>query len=177
MSKMLRVMGQVGRGRGDGLGSALADIGDGAMNSGLGVHYRTSPVNYRHGRATSGPVAGDRAPNAGGLEGVAFSGDLFDLMGGPHWSLVVHEYTDPVVLDNAEPRHLRVHRIGWAPGSGLVDAKGEFRRVYRPHPGELILIRPDGYIAARTSVGQGREADLIDHLAPFWPIGNPARPR
>lgn len=177
MNKMRRVMGQVGRGSEDGLGSALADIGDGAMNSGLGIHYRTSPVNYRHGRAMSGPVAGDRAPNAGGLEGAEFSGDLFDLMCGPHWSLVVHEHPGPVVLDSAEPRHLRVHRIGSAPGSGIADTKGEFRRVYQPHPGELILIRPDGYIAARTSVGQGREADLIDHLAPLRPIGNPARPR
>ncbi|WP_063736268.1 FAD-dependent monooxygenase [Streptomyces sp. RTd22] len=171
--KMSRVMGQAGDGSGDGLGPALAAVGDASMNSGLGIHYRTSPISYRHGRSASGVVAGDRAPNAAGLEGAEFSGDLFDLMRGAHWSLVAYEHTGPVGLDHAEPAHLRVHRIGSAPGNGLVDTEGEFQRVYQPLPGELILIRPDGYIAARTSAD--RESDLISHVSSFRPTGAQVR--
>ena len=170
--KMNGVMGQAGRGSGDGLGSALAGVGDGTLNSGLGIHYRTSPISHRRGqpRPASGPVAGDRAPNARGLKGAEFSGGLFDLLRGPHWSLVAYEHTDPVVLDSAGPAHVRVHRIGSAPGSGIADSEGEFRRVYQPHPGELILIRSDGYVAARVPVE--REAELLSHLAPFRPSGH-----
>ncbi|WP_030741522.1 FAD-dependent monooxygenase [Streptomyces sp. NRRL F-5135] len=170
--KMSRVMEQAGRGSGDGLGSALAGIGDGVMNSGLGIHYRTSPISCRGGRPTPGPRAGDRAPNAGGLQGAGFGVGLFglfDLLRGPHWSLIAYEHTGPIALDDVGPDHLRVHRVGSAPGGGITDTRGEFRRVYQPHPGELILIRTDGYIAARTPAA--READLIAHVASFRPIG------
>nr|QUJ09171.1 Lon24 [Streptomyces sp.] len=163
--KMSGVMDRAGRGSGDGLGSALADVGNGPLNSGLGIHYRTGPISHRPGRPrpAPGPVAGDRAPNATGLRGAEFSGALFDLLRGPHWSLVAYEHTGPVALDDADG--LRVHRIGPAPGGHITDAGGEFRRVYQPHPGELLLIRPDGYLAARTPAD--REAELIGHLAPF----------
>ncbi|RBQ15122.1 hypothetical protein DP939_37615 [Spongiactinospora rosea] len=61
-------------------------------------------------------------------------------------------------------------RIGATPDSAIFDAEGEFQHVYQPRSGELILIRPDGYIAARTPAD--READLIDHLAKFRSRGN-----
>lgn len=173
--KMTRTMEQAHRGSEDGLGEALADISDDSLTTGLGIHYRTGPITYRGGeRHASGPVAGDRAPNVGGLEGAEFSGDLFDLMRGMHWSLIAFEHTEPVIFDNAKPTHMHVHRIGSAPGSVIVDAKGDFRRIYEPRLGELILIRADGYIAARMTADQ--EMDLINHLAPFRSIGNQVRP-
>jgi 2-polyprenyl-6-methoxyphenol hydroxylase-like FAD-dependent oxidoreductase len=172
--KMARAMEQAGRGSEDGLGAALADIGDGGMNSGLGIHYRTGPLTYVGGGSpTSGPVAGDRAPNATGLRGADFTGDLFDLLRGPHWSLIAYEHTEPVIFDNAKPTHLHVHRVGSTPDSVIVDADGEFQRLYRPHPGELILIRTDGYIAARTPAGE--EMKVIEHLAPFRSVGTQVR--
>jgi len=173
--KMTAVMEQAGRGSEDGLGAALAGIGDGTRNTGLAIRYRDSPLTYRktHMRRP-GPVAGDRAPNADGLTGARFGGDLFDLLRGPHWSLVAYEYAEPLIFDNGKPTHIHVHRIGSAADSTIVDAKGEFHRVYQPHPGELILIRPDGYIAARTPAE--REMDVIDHLAPFRSVGNEVRP-
>ncbi|RKT53594.1 FAD-dependent monooxygenase [Saccharothrix australiensis] len=171
--KMTRTLAQAGRGAEDGLGSALAGIGDGALNSGLGIHYRTSPLVHPGGPA-SGPVPGDRAPNVGGLRGEGFSGDLFDLMRGPHWSLIAYEDTDPVIFDNAKPTHMHVHRIGSTSDSAIVDGEGEFQRVYHPHPGELILIRTDGYLIAR--VPADREKDVIEHLAPFRSTGTRVRP-
>jgi 2-polyprenyl-6-methoxyphenol hydroxylase-like FAD-dependent oxidoreductase len=174
--KMGKAMDQAGKGSQDGLGAALATMGDGTSTTGLAIHYRTSPITYQSGGATgSGPVAGDRAPNVTGLQGPGFSGDLFDLLRGPHWSLVAYDHTEPVIFDNAKPTHMHVHRIGPVAGeSGIVDAKGELRRIYQPHPGELILVRPDGYIAARAS--SESEADVIDHLAPFRSVGNQVRP-
>jgi 2-polyprenyl-6-methoxyphenol hydroxylase-like FAD-dependent oxidoreductase len=172
--KMNRAMEQAGRGTDDGLGSALSGIGDGSLNSGLGIHYRTSPIVYRVGeQPTSGPEAGDRAPNVSGLQGADFSGDLFDLLRGPHWSLIAYEHTEPVIFDNAKPTHMHVHRIGSAADSAIVDAKGEFQRVYQPCPGELILIRTDGYVIARTHADD--EMRIINHLAPFRSIGNQVR--
>jgi 2-polyprenyl-6-methoxyphenol hydroxylase-like FAD-dependent oxidoreductase len=167
--KMTRAMAQAGQGSEDGLGAALASIGEGGMNSGLGIHYRTSPITHR-GSEAPGPAPGDRAPNAGGLVGKGSSGDLFDLMRGPHWSLVAYEHTDPLIFDNAKPTHLHVHRIG----SDIADTTGEFKRVYQPHPGELILIRADGYLAARTPADQ--EMEIIRTLAPFRSVGTEVRP-
>jgi hypothetical protein len=172
-AKMTETMEQVGRGAEDGLGSALANIGDGRLNTGLGIHYRGSPLVYRD-RPTAGPEAGDRAPNVGGLEGEGFSGDLFDLLRGPHWSLIAYDHTAPVLFDNAKPTHVHVHRVGPTADSAVVDAGGEFRRVYQPHPGELILIRTDGHIIARVPAED--EMRVIDHLAPFRSIGNQVRP-
>jgi hypothetical protein len=171
--KMTRAMAEAGSSA-DGLGTALAGIGAGNLNSGLGIHYRNGPITYPAGHSTSGPVAGDRAPNVSGLEGEGWRGDLFDLMRGPHWSLIAFDHTDPVVFDNAKPTHMHVHRIGSGPDSRIVDADGEFRRIYQPYPGELVLIRTDGYVAARMPAGQ--ELDVIDHLAPFRSIGNTVRP-
>ncbi|MGV9340337.1 FAD-dependent monooxygenase [Streptomyces sp. NPDC003688] len=165
----------------DGLSTALDGIADGDMTTGLGIHYRTGPLTLRAGgtagsgsaagdvtgsgwapgdTAGSGPAPGDRAPDACGPVSV------FELLRGPHWSLLAHEHPGPLLLDHADPAHLRVHR--------LTEARfGEFRRVYRPEPGELILVRPDGYLAARVPAGQ--EAELIDHLAactpPAWHLG------
>jgi 2-polyprenyl-6-methoxyphenol hydroxylase-like FAD-dependent oxidoreductase len=172
--KMAKVMAAGGGGEQE-LGSALAGIGDGKMNTGLGIHYRDSRMTYPGGsEVTSGPRPGDRAPNATGLEGEQFRGGLFDLLRGMHYSLFVWDHTAPVIFDNAKSTHMHVHRIGPDRDSPIVDAEGEFQRVYQPYAGELILVRPDGYLLARIPAGQ--EMDLINHLAPFRSIGNTVRP-
>jgi hypothetical protein len=79
-----------------------------------------------------------------------------------------------VIFDNAKPTHMHVRRIGAGPDGRIVDSNGEFERIYQPYPGELILIRTDGYIAARMPAG--KEMDVINHLAPFRSIGNTVRP-
>ncbi|WP_033290075.1 FAD-dependent monooxygenase [Amycolatopsis jejuensis] len=169
--KMTRTMAQASRGSEDGLGSALADMVDSATTTGLGIHYRTSPMMYCDGEETdTGPKAGDRAPNVHGLNG----GDLFSLLRGPRWSLITWNHDEPVLLGNAKPTHLQVLRIGSAPDSSIVDTSGEFPDVYRPRPGELIMIRPDGHLVAR--VAAEHESDLIAHLAPFRSSGTRVRP-
>jgi 2-polyprenyl-6-methoxyphenol hydroxylase-like FAD-dependent oxidoreductase len=172
--KMAKTVAAAGAGQ-EELGSALAGIGDGKMNTGLGIHYRDSRMTRPgDGEVTAGPQPGDRAPNVTGLAGEQFRGGLFDLLRGMHYSLFVWDHAAPVVFDNAKPTHMHVHRIGPDEGSPIVDTKGEFERVYQPYAGELILVRPDGYLLARIPAGQ--EMDLINHLAPFRSIGNTVRP-
>jgi 2-polyprenyl-6-methoxyphenol hydroxylase-like FAD-dependent oxidoreductase len=173
--KMAKAMAAAGGGE-EQLGSALAGIGDGKMNTGLGIHYRDGRMTFRGGsEIISSPQPGDRAPNVTGLAGEGVRGSLFDLLRGMHYSLFVWDHTEPVIFDNAKPTHMHVHRIGPGVGSSpIVDAEGEFQRVYQPYAGELILVRPDGYLLAR--IPAGREIDLINHLAPFRSIGNTVRP-
>ncbi|MBU3061880.1 FAD-dependent monooxygenase [Nocardia sp. NEAU-G5] len=129
----------------DELSSALGEIADDAVTTGLGIHYHPKQAAAN----SAAPVAGDRAPNVTGLAGPEFSGDLFDLTRGPHWNLIAFDNDDPTIADNLDPIHMRVHRISSTTARGILDGRGEFQEIYAPRPGELILIRPDGHIAAR----------------------------
>ncbi|MFY4722132.1 FAD-dependent oxidoreductase [Streptomyces sp. LaBMicrA B280] len=141
----------------DKLGAALAELADDALTTGLGIRYGS-----RLDDRAEGPVAGDRAPNATGLRGPGFSGDLFDLTRGPQWTLIAFDNDDPALTDRAGSFPLHVHRIDTA--DGILDGAGAYRRIYAPSRGELVLIRPDGHIAAR--VPHDRAADLFGAL-PF----------
>jgi len=138
----------------DTIADAIGELGDDDLTTQLGITYRSHPC-----APTAGPIAGDRAPNVTGLRGPGFTGDLFDLARGPQWTLIAFETDLDIPVAQQD---LHVHRIGT--GTGILDGTGEFQRIYAPHEGELILIRPDGYIAAR--VPEHQAADLADHL-PF----------
>ncbi|WP_253208844.1 FAD-dependent oxidoreductase [Streptomyces niphimycinicus] len=141
----------------DTLGAALGELADDAVTTGLGIHYGRCS-----GDLAEGPVAGDRAPNATGLHGPGFTGALFDLTRGPQWTLIAFDNDDPALINRTIPTVLHVHRINT--DHGIIDGDGEFQRIFAPRRGELILIRPDGYLAAR--VPEDRAADLFDCL-PF----------
>ncbi|HEX4251313.1 MAG TPA: FAD-dependent monooxygenase, partial [Pseudonocardia sp.] len=134
----------------DVLAAALAEIADDAVTTGLGIRYRAEPAGTEvvgTEVAAAGPTVGDRAPNVRGLEGPGFSGDLFDLTRGPQWTLLAFDRDVPAT--GIAATHLHGHRISSAEGRGIVDGLGEFQRIYEPAAGELILIRPDGHLAAR----------------------------
>ncbi|WP_241778599.1 FAD-dependent monooxygenase [Streptomyces sp. AcH 505] len=121
------------------LSTTLGEITDDATTTGLAVRYGS---------------AGYRAPNVTGLHGSALGSDLFDLLRGPQWNLIAFDSDDPALPALATPDHLHVHRITSAGrargGDDIADSQGEFQRIYAPRPGELVLVRPDGYLAART---------------------------
>jgi len=102
--------------------------------------------------------AGDRAPDAPMRGAAGQPTRLFSLFQGPHWTLLGYEasYAAPA------PRPgLRVHSIG--PHGDLIDDGGHFRDAYGVSRGELVLVRPDGYVGA--IVGAGDISALEGYLA------------
>ncbi len=62
---------------------------------------------------------------------------------------------------------MHVHQIGTVGGEGLWDASGETTRCYAPNGDEFVVIRPDGYVAARLPATA--EAIIIDYLTALLP--------
>ena len=109
----------------------------------LDLGYPDSALSFGPPQRTSGPLAGDRAPDAPirGAGGAAIR--LFQLFNGTHWTLLGYEAERRAVV----PRPgLRIHALG--AGGELIDEHGHFREAYAVTPGSWILVRPDGYIGA-----------------------------
>ncbi|MGW6913960.1 FAD-dependent monooxygenase [Kitasatospora sp. NPDC054939] len=128
------------------------------------------PVTAPDGAApwpAGGPRPGDRAPDCRGLHRplATYPVRLFDLLRGPRHSLLL--YAAPGTA--AGPLH-RCAEAARTAAHGLLDAyavlapeargedfalpyardtEGDFRRVYAARGGEAVLVRPDGYLAAR----------------------------
>jgi hypothetical protein len=133
-------------------------------DSQLEVHYRGTGWVCEQlsgpGALGNGPRPGDRAPDVQGLrrEGLGFPLRLFDLLRGPHHTLLLYGAAGPV---KAQPpgcgAAMKVYVIATpgAPASSagcpvLVDSAGQFQSAYAAAPGTAYLIRPDGYVGFRT---------------------------
>ena len=191
--KMQQTTASVTSSSNDGLSSALGSIAD-DITTGLPVGYPNSLLTLRTPQtAAAAVVPGDRVPDAGGLWPASntggFSGvttvTVFDLLRGPHWTLLAYDHDEPLILDGAPPTDLHLHRIHSGqptaknfvgePGvvdSGVLDSVGNFQLYCQAEAGELFLIRPDGYLAAR--VPAASESKVLNHLAAYRPDG--ARP-
>lgn len=134
----------------------------GDMRRGREVHqldlaYPNSSLAFEAPERRGGVLAGDRAPDAS-LTGAA--GQLtrvFDLLKGPHWTLIGYE------TDSAAPmshRGSRIHTFGVR--GDLIDTDGRFRTAYGLERGDWVLVRPDGYIGAIVSAE--RADGLNDYL-------------
>lgn len=126
----------------------------GDMRRGREVHqldlgYATSSLSLR--LAGAGVAAGDRMPDAPLLGAGGQPRRLFDLLRGPHWTLLARG------IDAASlpmPRvGLHIHHIG---------ADGEFRDIeghLELAEGGLLLIRPDGYIGVSATRPDGERIE------------------
>ncbi|MFI9273143.1 FAD-dependent monooxygenase [Kitasatospora sp. NPDC052896] len=111
--------------------------------TGLGIAYSDSAL-------TQNPGAGGRAPDAPCSD--AATGRpmrLFDLLRGPHWTLLAFGAT----TGQQTPSDLRAFRVTTDPATAgpdtVIDTDGHAHHAYGITGDELVLIRPDGYIAAR----------------------------
>jgi 2-polyprenyl-6-methoxyphenol hydroxylase-like FAD-dependent oxidoreductase len=113
----------------------------------LDLGYAESALSLEEPSRTSGLRAGHRAPDAPirGAAGVATR--LFKLFQGPHWTLLGYEVDRRTAV--RARRDLHIHTLG-AHGD-IVDEGGHIRDAYGLKPGDWVLIRPDGYIAAIVS--------------------------
>lgn len=132
-----------------GLATGLLDKAkQGDMKRGREVHqldlgYRFSSLALEAERPEGALQPGDRAPD-GLLRGAAGRPvRLFDLLAGPHWTLLARG-VGPTALPAPRPG-LRIHAIGAA--GELHDPDDALAATYGLADGELVLIRPDGYVA------------------------------
>ncbi|WP_436828878.1 hypothetical protein [Sphingomonas sp. DT-207] len=117
----------------------------GAMRRGRDTHqldigYRRSSLSHNAtGRAT-GPLAGDRMPDALLTGAAGQPRRLFDLFAGPHWTLLVSK---PSYLPgSAAYDGVRIVTIGI--DAELRDTEDQLGML----EGDALLIRPDGYVGA-----------------------------
>ncbi|MFJ1707400.1 FAD-dependent monooxygenase [Kitasatospora sp. NPDC088346] len=111
--------------------------------TGLGIAYPDSAL-------TQSPGAGGRAPDAPCSD--AATGRplrVFDLLRGPHWTLLAFGAAEV----QQTPSGLRAFRVTTDPATAgpgtVIDPDGHAHHSYGITGDELVLIRPDGYIAAR----------------------------
>lgn len=125
----------------------------------LDIGYPESPLSMELPEREDGLRAGDRGPDAP-IQGAAGQPTrLFQLLKGPHWTLLVHEARRHGVTPRAG---LHVHHIGQH--GDVVDARGHVREAYGLAPGECVLVRPDGYVGAILSLGAEGTAQLEIYL-------------
>ncbi|MDP9563427.1 UNVERIFIED_ORG: 2-polyprenyl-6-methoxyphenol hydroxylase-like FAD-dependent oxidoreductase [Rhizobium nepotum] len=110
----------------------------------LDIGYPESGLTLERPERKGGLLAGDRAPNAP-IRGAAGQGRrLFDLFGGPHWTLLGYQVEGKGVAPRGG---LHIHVIG----SDIIDHGDYVRQAYALTPGSWVLVRPDGYVGAMVS--------------------------
>jgi 2-polyprenyl-6-methoxyphenol hydroxylase-like FAD-dependent oxidoreductase len=143
-----------------GLASGLLEKAQqGDMRRGRDVHqldlgYTGSSLSLQSIRRSGGLQAGDRMPDARLMGAGGQPRRLFDLLEGPHWTLLAFgmEATVPA----ARPG-LRSHRIA----GEVLDVAGDLAAAGLGQ-GDLLLVRPDGYVGA--ILGEGEFKVLEDYL-------------
>ena len=124
----------------------------GSMQRGREVHqldigYPKSSLTLERPERSGGIHAGNRAPDAPIHGAAGLSSRLFELLQGPHWTLLGYGVDR---LAGVAPRAgLHIHAVG--PRGDFTDSAGHFQTAYGLVPGNWVLVRPDGYIGAIVS--------------------------
>lgn len=148
-----------------GLSTRLLDAGKrGEMRRGrevqqLDIGYPDSPLCLQLPERKEGLRVGDRAPDASFKGAAGQASRLFRLFKGPHWTLLVHDADQILVVPRAG---LHIHHIG--PRGDIIDAWNHIRDAYGLHPGDCALVRPDGYVAAILTLGVEETGQLDSYL-------------
>lgn len=137
-----------------------------ARTSQLDVSYRRSPLSRSHGPVPGrGPQAGDRAPDAAGVDARRHPVRLFDLFRGVHTTVLAFgREAGPAAERLAAGPLARAHTIV----SGAARAPGENSipsafRLYHAKPGDLCVVRPDGHLALRARPTAGKPLTGAPH--------------
>ncbi|WP_420594131.1 FAD-dependent oxidoreductase [Deinococcus sp.] len=129
----------------------------------LGLGYPGSSLSLEMPERRGGVLAGDRAPDALLLGAGGQPRRLFDVLKGTHWTLIVRGQIE-ASLPATNPG-LRIVQVG--EGGEFIDTNDVFGSVYGLAEGELLLIRPDGYVGAVLPVAESRR--LTAYLANVLP--------
>jgi 2-polyprenyl-6-methoxyphenol hydroxylase-like FAD-dependent oxidoreductase len=124
------------------------DLRRGRETQQLDVGYPTSTLSLDE-RDDDAPIrAGYRAPDAPCVGAGGQPVRLFSLFKEGRWLLLRYEPAARQPAIEAR-RNLRIVNVG-SSGAELTDPQGHLRSAYGFSPGDVCLIRPDGYIAAFT---------------------------
>ncbi|WP_244642392.1 FAD-dependent oxidoreductase [Phyllobacterium sp. 628] len=148
-----------------GLSTGLLDaMKRGDIRRGRSVHqldigYPESVLSTEIPPRLGGLLAGDRAPDAPLMAAAGQPRRLFDLLTGPHWTLIT--YAARQEASSKSRRGLTVHHVG--PDGDLMDNGGHFNRAYGIVDGGTVIIRPDGYVGA--IFGKDASSEIDSYLA------------
>jgi 2-polyprenyl-6-methoxyphenol hydroxylase-like FAD-dependent oxidoreductase len=106
----------------------------------LDLSYPESSLSFEQPARADALLAGDRMPDARLTGASGQQHRLFELLAGPHWTLLAFGTSG---LPSPRP-DLRVYTIG----RDLLDEHDALRTACGLHAGDMILIRPDGYVGA-----------------------------
>lgn len=128
----------------------------------LGITYKEMSLAVTSGHPSLNIAAGDRAPDAPGLDAAGKSIRLFDLFRGPHFTLL-RLFTgngglQGIKLVDVKRRDAECHQTAQT----FVDAFGHFAGAYGGESGAYVLVRPDGYVGWMGL--QEHTADLHSYL-------------
>lgn len=116
----------------------------------LGISYKEMSLSKDAGGTNWKIAAGDRAPDAPGLNAAGEPVRLFDLFRGPQFTLLRLSGSDREI-DAKERRGVKRVEVTAlqdkkSNAEGYVDAFGHFAAAYGGGEGDYMLIRPDGYV-------------------------------
>lgn len=120
----------------------------------LDLAYPTSSLAFEAPERHRGILAGDRAPDAPLTGAAGQVVRVFDLLKGPHWTLIGY-MADPAT--QAPRPGLHIHHVG--PRGNLIDTHVHFRKAYGIEERAWVLVRPDGYIGAIVAADHLGELD------------------
>ncbi|MFD6224371.1 FAD-dependent monooxygenase [Nocardia asteroides] len=149
----------------------------------LGLHYRSGPLAAAGAGQTSTLHVGDRAPDAKLLDANGGARRLFELFAGAHFTAIAYGRAAaeelavmPWPSAGAGLKKIAVD-AGEYPNADVVlaDIADSFARTHGVTDSTLLLIRPDGYLAAIVTTDMGRTVSA--QAAVMWPaVDIPAVP-
>ncbi len=129
----------------------FSDMGGSEVRQ-LGLGYRGSELSREFTDRDGRLRAGDRAPDARCVDGNGVTVRLFDLFRGPHWTLLGFGAGSAVAIREAATRRPGEAFLV-APDGDVVDVDGHAADTYGVTDDTLVLVRPDGYVAAIGAAG------------------------
>jgi 2-polyprenyl-6-methoxyphenol hydroxylase-like FAD-dependent oxidoreductase len=132
------------------------DLRRGRQTQQLDLHYDASALVWPTTSA-SAIASGSRAPDAPLLGAAGQATRLFELFKGPHWTLLAYE-----IGANTLPRYPGVRSYSIGSDGDLQDLGQHIEHAYALAPGDVVLVRPDGYVALTSTIGEMQR--ITDYL-------------
>ncbi|NKI68822.1 FAD-binding protein [Collimonas pratensis] len=134
----------------------------------LDLAYRDSVLTQELRTAPGDLRAGDRAPDArlhDPQDGVV---RLFDILKGPHFTLLAYQSEAPEIHHRFNGIDIAVKTVRAADAervADLADVDNHLRDAYGLRAGQLVLVRPDAYVAL---IADARDSEALARYLTHW---------